>query len=84
MRTILATMKHGVRLAVGAAGSTRKLARLLGISGQAVAKWDQVPAHQIIAVERVTGVPREVLRPDLYRERGSERTPCAHIDQGPS
>jgi len=25
-----------------------------------------VPAHQIIPVERATGVPREQLRPDLY------------------
>ena len=34
-----------------------KLALMLGISKQAVAKWSNVPAHQIIAVERATGVP---------------------------
>ena len=60
-------MDNGLRLAIGRAGSLRKLARLLGISMQAVAKWKTVPAHQIIPVERATGVPREELRPDLYR-----------------
>ena len=59
-------MDEGLKLAIERAGSSRKLARMLGISMQAVVKWTTVPAHQIIPVERATGVPREQLRPDLY------------------
>ena len=63
------TTSKGLRLAIEAAGSTRKLGKKLGISGQSVHEWKQVPADRIIAVEKVTGVPRERLRPDLYRIR---------------
>jgi DNA-binding transcriptional regulator YdaS (Cro superfamily) len=60
-------MEKGARQAIQAAGGRKALARLLGISKQAVQKWTRVPADRIIDVERVTGVPREKLRPDLYR-----------------
>jgi DNA-binding transcriptional regulator YdaS (Cro superfamily) len=59
--------EKGARLAVNAAGGIRPLARRLGISMAAVWKWTRVPAARIVEVERVTGVPREKLRPDLYR-----------------
>lgn len=36
------------------------------ITPQAVAQWKQVPAERVLKVERVTGVPRHRLRPDLY------------------
>lgn len=42
------------------------LARLLGISPQAVAQWSRVPPMRVIAVESKTGVPRCELRPDIY------------------
>lgn len=29
--------------------------------------WKKVPAEQVVEVERITGLPREELRPDLYR-----------------
>lgn len=61
------SMDHGLELAIARAGSARKLARMLGISMQAVIKWKTVPAHQIVPIEKATGVPREELRPDLYR-----------------
>ena len=35
---------------------------------QAISQWDQVPAERVVEVERATGVPRERLRPDLFRE----------------
>jgi DNA-binding transcriptional regulator YdaS (Cro superfamily) len=50
-----------------AAGSLRKLAAMVGVSHQAISKWTDVPAHWIIKIEKVTSVPREELRPDLYR-----------------
>jgi DNA-binding transcriptional regulator YdaS (Cro superfamily) len=59
-------MDNGLKAAIAAAGSKRKLAFLLGITTPALLAWKRVPAHRILQVEAVTGVPREQLRPDLY------------------
>ena len=59
---------EGLQRAIAVAGSTRALARLLGVSPQAILKWRDVPAHWIIEMEKVTKVPREQLRPELYRK----------------
>jgi DNA-binding transcriptional regulator YdaS (Cro superfamily) len=64
--------KRGVKLAVDAIGGHRKLGRLLGISHQAIGHWEYVPAERLIEIEILTGVPREEMRPDLYR--GFRRT----------
>lgn len=58
---------HGVRLAIKAISSRRKLAKLLGITPQAIMQWKRIPADRLIEIEAVTGVPREKLRSDLYR-----------------
>lgn len=52
-----------------------KLARALtdigkNISPQAISQWGEVPAERLLDVERVTGVPRQQLRPDLYEGMG--------------
>lgn len=57
----------GIDKAVKAAGGARALARLLGIGHVSVLRWQRIPANRIIEIERLTGVPRENLRPDLYR-----------------
>jgi DNA-binding transcriptional regulator YdaS (Cro superfamily) len=57
----------GLRLAIEAAGGERALARLLGISHAAIWGWRRVPAKRIIQIEAATVVPRERLRPELYR-----------------
>lgn len=62
-------VKSGVQAAVDAAGGVRALARILGISHQAIVQWDVVPASRLLEVERLTGVQREILRPDLYRRQ---------------
>ncbi len=56
-----------MRDAIKAAGSKAALGRLLGVSRQAVHQWHHCPMKHVIAIERATGVPRERLRPDLYR-----------------
>lgn len=43
-----------------------KVARELGIRPQAVSQWRRVPAGRVIEVERITGISRDRIRPDLY------------------
>lgn len=45
------------------------LGRLIGVSAQAIWQWQRVPAERVLDVERVTGVARSKLRPDLYPPR---------------
>ncbi|WP_082511553.1 transcriptional regulator [Devosia sp. Leaf420] len=52
--------------AIDAAGSASELARRLGIKPAAVLQWVRVPAERCLEVERVTGVSRHELRPDVY------------------
>jgi len=56
----------GLRLAIEAKGSVRALAAALGMSASSLLEWRRVPSHRILQVEAVTGVPRELLRPELY------------------
>ena len=67
----------GLRKALAAAGGIRPLARALGISHVAVLNWTRVPYKHIVRIEEVTGVPREVLRPELYRvpHHGTKKAP---------
>lgn len=43
-----------------------RLAREIGITRGAVAQWTKVPAERLGDVSRVTGIPMNVLRPDLF------------------
>lgn len=58
-----------------AAGASVNLARRLKISPQAVHSWRRIPAERVVAVERITGIPREELRPDLYRGMNKRNIP---------
>ena len=62
----------GLQAAVTACGSVQALADRLGKFRQAVSRWRRVPAERVVDVERVSGVPREQLRPDLYRPTENE------------
>lgn len=46
------------------------MARILKISQAAVWKWvaqdKPLPPQHVLVVERETGIPKEVLRPDIY------------------
>ena len=55
-----------VKLAVKEAGGTAALARALKIRSQAVSQWTRIPAAQVLQVEKLSGIPRHVLRSDLY------------------
>ena len=60
---------EGIEEAVRAAGGIGALARALGISQPAVSSWKRVPTDRVMAVEAVTGIPRAVLRPDLFGDK---------------
>lgn len=65
--------KQALKRAIDAAGGSGALAATLGITAQAVSQWDEVPPLRVLAVERVSGVPRHELRPDLYPEPAEVR-----------
>lgn len=50
-------------------GMMARIARGLKIYPASISKWQRVPAERVIEVERITGIPREKLRPDLYRRK---------------
>jgi len=62
----------GLDEAIRAAGGITELARKIGISQPSVSNWSRVPAERVLSVEAATGVAREILRPDLYRENLSQ------------
>ncbi len=48
--------------------SLAAMAGRLGVARSTVCKWElgKVPAERVPELERVTGIPRHQLRPDLY------------------
>jgi hypothetical protein len=44
----------------------RKIAKVCRVSRGAVAQWDRIPPRHAVALSRALGVPRWVLRPDLW------------------
>lgn len=48
------------------AGGQAALAKLIGVTAQAISQWDEVPPLRVLDVERASGVSRHELRPDLY------------------
>ena len=60
------TRDEGLVLAIRAAGSISALARGLGISQPSVSGWNRIPAERVLAVEGLTGIRRELLRPDIF------------------
>ena len=60
--------KTGMDAIRGGEKTLAALARHLGVTRGAVAQWERVPAERVIEISRFTGIPREVLRPDLYED----------------
>ena len=62
---------QGLQEAIRAAGGVTELARRIGVTQPSVSNWRRVPAERVLAVEEVTGVARDLLRPDLYADDNS-------------
>ncbi len=50
----------------GERGLKVRMAHELGITHGAISQWDRVPAERVLDVERITGISRYELRPDIY------------------
>lgn len=61
-----------LREAIELAGGPVALGRALGVTSQAIAQWKQAPPKRVLEIERVTGVSRHRLRPDIYGPPASE------------
>lgn len=59
-------MDDALKLAIKAAGGPVSLSRRIGITSQAIAQWRKCPPLRVLDVEKATGVPRTLLRPDIY------------------
>ena len=55
-----------LREAIRLAGGARALARELGIDHSAIIRWERVPPLRVLEVERLTGISRHQLRPDIF------------------
>lgn len=64
-----AAVQNDLASAIEKAGGQSEVARLLGIAQQSVSEWvarGVVPPKRVLEIERLTGVPRHRLRPDIY------------------
>jgi DNA-binding transcriptional regulator YdaS (Cro superfamily) len=71
-------MREALNEAIAKAGGIVTLSRKIGVSHQAVSRMMAVGRASsrpstLMAIERVTGVPRERLRPDVYYQTEKER-----------
>jgi DNA-binding transcriptional regulator YdaS (Cro superfamily) len=57
----------------------QEMAEAFSVSQPTVWRWLnqalRLPAEQVLVAERLTGVSRHALRPDIYPVEGSERAP---------
>lgn len=68
-RVLEATQTSALDRARAKIGGASALARAIGrITPQAISQWGRVPAERVLDVERVTGVSRHELRPDIFGE----------------
>lgn len=58
-----------IEKAAAAVGSKSELARRLGVKVQSIQQWKRIPAERVLEVERITGIARHKLRPDLYPKK---------------
>jgi DNA-binding transcriptional regulator YdaS (Cro superfamily) len=65
------TPEEALQEAIRIAGGQSALGRELGVTQQAVFQWKQAPPQHVITIEDLTGISRDLLRPDIFRATGS-------------
>jgi DNA-binding transcriptional regulator YdaS (Cro superfamily) len=66
-QSLRTTLEQARAKALQSAGGPAALAaRLDGITPQAISQWKVIPAGRVLEVERITGVSRHELRPDVF------------------
>src|SRR5262245_39038662 len=65
IRVLQRLSDNGLRTVIESVGGVRALASLLGLNRHSIYQWRRVPAKRVSRIEKVTGVSRDVLRPDL-------------------
>lgn len=58
-------------------GSLAAMAKELGITHSAILQWGRIPAERVLEVERITGISRHDLRPDLYPREAPQQAEAA-------
>lgn len=67
-------MSEALDRALLVAGGPAALARSVGnLTPQAVSQWNRVPADRVLDVERLTGISRHDLRPDIFGPAPTDR-----------
>lgn len=66
-------MDEALEIAIARVGGEQALAEIAGVSRQAVAKWTRIPPSRVLAIAMATGLPKELLRPDIYPPEGDDR-----------
>jgi DNA-binding transcriptional regulator YdaS (Cro superfamily) len=74
---LIATMepnlnRHGVIAVRRAANGASAIARVIGVTPQAVAQWKAIPPEHVLKLERAFGVSRHIQRPDVFGSCGLE------------
>jgi hypothetical protein len=59
-------MDEALREAIKRVGGLHAVGRAFGITAQSVYKWRKTPPLRVIPLEKLSGIPRNRLRPDLY------------------
>jgi hypothetical protein len=67
-----AAMLEAMHEAIRRVGGLTALGRALGTSPQAVFQWKKAPAVRVLEIERLSGVSRYELRPDVYGEKADK------------
>ena len=62
------TWDSGLAKAIKASGGIGRFARKVELSTQAIYNWKRVPAERVVEIEAISGIAREIMRPDLYRK----------------
>lgn len=63
--------------AIKQVGGPAALGRAIGTTRQAISQWTRVPHNHVLTIERMSGVPRHELRPDIYPPEDASVEPDA-------